>query len=639
LTAAIAAGVFGLAFDKGGYALTTRNAVAIGVWWTVAIAAALALLPRARIPRAALFTGALLALFAAWTALSIAWADSAEGAFSEFNRVTLYLGVFALAVLASTRASLRRFSDGLAIGIVAIGLLALMSRLFRDLVNERNLFQFLPGGENRLSYPLDYWNGLGIFVGLAFPLLLGIAAATQRAIVRALAVAPLPALTATVYLTSSRGGAGTLAVGTLVFLALTDRRLTALGIALCAAAGSAAVVAVLGARPELVDGPLQSAAAAHQGHSAAVLIALICVVTGAALALASRFGRRPIRLGAPARRAIAAVAVAAAIAGVVAVNPVQRFNTFKKSPTEFKQAQTDFTRAHLLSGSGSGRWQFWSAAVDEFESKPLIGRGAGSYQAWWARHGSLYRFIRNAHSLYLETLAELGLVGLALLAAVLFVSAGTAVRRLMASRGPQRVTIASLVALVAAWCLAAGIDWMWELTAVTVVAVASLGLLTGPATAGVSEPRPRHQGARQPGRLALLGSRYPWARLGVAALAVAVIVTQGIPFLAQIKVRDSQAAVARGDAVAALDAARDAHRIQPWAASPDLQLALVREQTGDLGGARSAIGDAIGNDPSDWRLWLVRARLETKAAAIPAARRSLQRARKLNPRSPVFASR
>jgi hypothetical protein len=605
----------------------------------VALSVALSLLPLARIPRPALASGGLLAAFAGFTALSIAWSDSAERAFAEFDRVSLYVGVFALTVLAGRRSSLRRWTDGIALGITATGLLALASRLFADLVNERNLFQFLPGGENRLSYPLDYWNGLGIFVALAFPLLLGIAVASRRALVRALALAPIPALVATIYLTSSRGGAATAVFGTLVFLALTERRLAAIGYTACAVAGSAPVVAVLLARSELVDGPLGSAAASDQGTSAALLILLVCVATGAVAALAGRVPLPAMRLGARGRALAAGALIVAAIAGVVAADPVERFNTFKKSPTEFKQVEVDYTRAHLLSGSGSGRWQFWQASVDEFQTRPLVGRGAGSYESWWAQHGSLFRFVRDAHSLWLETLGELGLIGLFLLVSAFGAALVTATSRLRASRGPDRVTIAALVALVAAWCLAAGIDWMWELTVVTVVAVACLGLLTGPATARpapLAKPGPTR--LRWRGRVVRLPSVSLTARIGVAVLAVLVIAAQAIPLRAQTKIRDSQAAVAHGDAQAAIDDAEAAHDVQPWAASPHLQLALVREQTGDLLAARDEIASAIDDDRSDWRLWLVQARLETKSGAIDRARSSLRHAMRLNPRSPLFAS-
>ena len=612
------------------------------VWWAIALAVALSILPLARPTRAALVTGSFLAGLAAFTALSITWSDGAERAFAELNRVCLSAGVFALAVLASRPADLRRWRDGIAIGITAIGVLALASRLFSGLVDERKLFQFLPGGETRLSYPLDYWNGLGIFVALAFPLLLAIATEARNVVMRALAVASLPALTATIYLTSSRGAAATAAVGIVAFLALTGRRLVALGAIACAAAGSALVVAVLLARDQLVDGPLQSGAANSQGHSAAILIALACLGSGVLLLAGTRLAPRRLPRPSPAlRRGLALAGVAAVLGGVVAIDPIDRFDTFRKSPTEFQQPQGDFTRAHLLSGSGSGRWQFWQAAVDEYETRPLVGRGAGSYEAWWARHGTLYRFIRDAHSIYLETLAELGLIGLVLLLGLLGSGLVVAVGRLRAAADDRRVTIASLTALFLAWSFSAGIDWMWELTAVTVVAIAALALMVGPAAAPAPAPAvsPATEGDGRRSTIVSGSRRYLAAQIGVVAIAVLVIATEAAPLLAHKEIRSSQAAVARGDGNVALDHARDARRLEPWASSPRLQLALVEEQMGNLRSARTDIAEAIDRDSTDWRLWLVQARLEVKDGAPGRARRSLARARTLNPRSPLFAKR
>ena len=39
--------------------------------------------------------------------------------------------------------------------------------------------------------------------------------------------------------------------------------------------------------------------------------------------------------------------------------------------------------------------------------------------AWQTRHGTLGEFVQDAHSMYLQTLAEHGLVGLVLLATIL----------------------------------------------------------------------------------------------------------------------------------------------------------------------------------------------------------------------------
>jgi O-Antigen ligase len=632
LTAVVAAGVFGLAFDGGGYALTTRNAVAIGVWWALIMAVALSVWPVARPTRAAIAVGGPLAAFALFTGLSLIWAESGEKAFAEFDRVLLYLGVFALAVVAGTRENARRWRDGMAIGLVAVGALALASRLFADLVSETDLASLLPGIEERLGYPVDYWNGLAILVGLAFPLLLSCATEERRPIVAGFAVAPVPVLVAVIYLASSRGGAATAIVGTAVFIAFGARRLAALAAVICAAAGSAAVTAILSARPELVDGPLNSAAAASQGESAAPLIVLVCLATGLVYALGSRLAP-PLRFrpGPALRRGLAVAGVVAAVGAIVAVDPGERFDRFKRAPSESGgSAEGGFTESHLLYGGGSGRWQFWSAAVDEFETRPVVGRGAGSYEAWWAEHASFSYFVRDAHSLYAETLGELGLMGLGLLVAALGGGLVVAASRLRRRSKAMRSLTAGFAAAFVAFLFAAAIDWAWELTVIAVVGFLCLGLLCGPATAPSDGADP----AREPrtGR-----GRRSWAlRAGLVVCGLTVVVAQGIPLLAQHQVRASQEAAARGDGKAALERALAARDLQGWAASPHLQIALVEEQMGRLVPARRAIADAIERDRSDWRSWLVSARLEAKSGHERSARGRLREARRLNPRSPLL---
>ena len=99
------------------------------------------------------------------------------------------------------------------------------------------------------------------------------------------------------------------------------------------------------------------------------------------------------------------------------------------------------------------------------------------------------------------------------------------------------------------------------------------------------------------------------------------------------EVEGGRAVELKGDLSEALDRARSAQAIQPWAASPRLQLALAHEEAGRLDLARGDIAAAIERDSGDWRLELVSARLAVKAGDIPAARRALARVRELNPRS------
>jgi O-antigen ligase/polysaccharide polymerase Wzy-like membrane protein len=625
---AVAAVSFVLAYDQGGYSIGSRSASAIAVWWAILLGVGLAYWPRARPTREAAVVGGLLAAFAAWTFASIWWASSAEGAFVEFNRVALYLGIFCVAVLAGTRANVGRWADGLALGIAAIGVVALLSRLFPHLFSHQGLPVFLPGVQRRLSFPIGYWNGLGAYLGLCYPLLLRLALVGRASWTRALALAPLPAVSAAIYLTSSRGGVATAVLGVIVFLVTTADRWRALGALATTGLGSIVAIAWLLPRHELVDGPVQSSVAVSQGRSAFFLILLTCVATACVYAAGERFLGTARPAPVVGKSVVVALIVAAAI-GLAFSDPAHRFNTFKQTPAQTRYVG-GFVQSHLLSGSGNGRWQFWTAAIKEFESAPFKGRGAGSFESWWAQHAPFSYFIRNAHSLYLEALGELGIVGFLLLVAAFVYGAVTACRRVVAAENDERITASALLGILVAFYLAAGIDWIWQLTAVSLVGVVALGLLVGPATLATIPVETATRARR------LRAPRYAPV---VAMLIVGwlVICTEAIPWFVDIQLGSSAAAVRRADTHGALRDALSAKKLEPWASSPYLQLALVEEQAGDLAAARSWIEKAIHRDELNWRLWLVATRIETKSGDLTSARRSLERAAALNPRSPLFA--
>ena len=123
------------------------------------------------------------------------------------------------------------------------------------------------------------------------------------------------------------------------------------------------------------------------------------------------------RLPSPSRRVgqvTAGVLVALVLIAIVLAHPIRQFDTFK-SNAAVGHAHGTATTNHLLNTSGSGRWQFWTAAVSEFKAHPLNGGGAGSWLAWWLQHPVIPAFTQYAHSLYLESLAELGIIGLLLI--------------------------------------------------------------------------------------------------------------------------------------------------------------------------------------------------------------------------------
>ena len=592
-------------------------AIALGLW------------PSARPPRAAIAVGALLGAYGALTLASSLWASSAEAALIEFDRAALFLVVFLAAVLASTALHARTWVAGLAGGIIATSVLSLAGRFFPGLLPDDAVAEALPAAAARLSYPVGYWNGLAILAALAVPMLLSLALSARTAPGRGVAVGVVPVAPLVCYLASSRGGFAVLLVGVVAFLAASGRRWAAGGTILVGLAGSALALAVVATQSTIVDGPLDSPAAADEGRIAALLAVLICVATGGAYAaLASRVRVSPTpRAG----RAVIAAAVLFAVAASLLSDPLGRFEAFKQPPPE--RPAGEFVATHLASSSGSGRWQYWTAGIDAFRDSPLLGQGAGAYEAWWTEHGTLATPVRDAHSLYVEALAETGVLGFALLAGALLTTLVAGIRRTAGDDTAPRELTAGLLAAVAAFILALGIDWMWEQTVVAAVGFACLGLLVGPAT--LAGPREVLEGDPPPGE-STRRIVYLAAGLTVGWL---VLCAQVVPLLTEIKLDDSREAAERGDLVAATEHAMQARNLQPWASTPYLQLALVAEEQGDLQNADRWIGEATSRATNDWRLWLVASRIETKRGEIETARDSLARARNLNPRSPLFADR
>ena len=104
--------------------------------------------------------------------------------------------------------------------------------------------------------------------------------------------------------------------------------------------------------------------------------------------------------------------------------------------------------------------------------------------------------------------------------------------------------------------------------------------------------------------------------------------------------RDSRAAAADGRLAAALRTAAPRERLQPYAATPHLQRALVLEQAGALASAAAAARAATADEPTNWRTWFVLARIDARRGeAARRGRGAAQSARRLNPRSPLLAAR
>jgi O-Antigen ligase len=606
----VAGTVFALSYVNGGFAPTTRAYAGMAAWWLLGVGAAFGIASaRAGVARFAVVAFGLFAAFAVWILISISWAPDAERAFAQFDQVALYVAVLAIAIVLARLMPAPILVGAVAVALVALAVVALVSRCFPSTFGLQSGSTILPALKNRLSFPLGYWNGLGIEVALAYPLLLSAMCSRRSRVVTALAAFPLPILASVMYLTSSRGAFAAAAVGILALLALTPRRWSTLTAVLVAGAGGAVAVAVLVPKHALVDGDVNTALGVHQGHHAALWIAITCVLTALVWAGLAEVGRR---VPAPPRvmgRVVAGVLVVLVVAAIVLAHPVAKFDNFKRNPPIGNQ-----TTNHLLNSSGSGRWQFWSAAASEFRAHPLNGGGAGSWKAWWLQHGSLKVYTEFAHSLYLEALGELGIVGLLLIGGAVLVAVGGAIR---SARLLQSGDVAAAAACGSAFFVAAAYDWIWQLAGVAVVGVGMLGFALG------ALPSTR---AATAGRLGAL-------RPALALIAVAAIVPQYVVLSAGSHLSTSRAAVDAGDAARARSEALAAKSIEPWAAGPYLQLGLISEREGQFNSAAHWVDEAINRSPRDAILWLIAARIEGKRGRAGPAVRDLHELHRLDPNS------
>jgi O-antigen ligase len=617
-----------LGIDGGGYDIVIRSQVGSIVWWVVLIGAAWGLLPVARLSRAGWWALALLGAFVVWTALASTWSESSERSLQDLSLVAGYLGVLLLGTTVHRdRARAVRHTVG-AVGsaVVAVALLALISRLRPDLFPAAHQTSaFLRGDAGRLSWPLNYWNALAALLALGLPLLFAIATSARTLAVQAAAAAGVPVLALCGYLTFSRGGAIAGAVAVTVFIALAPERIPKLVTALATSAGSA--VLVIGSiHRSAIEHGLTNGAARHEGATLLVAVVLVCVAVAAiqvGIGLAVRRGTLPRVLALPVHRARLLLGVGAVVCVVAAL--------LAGVPTSLSHAWRDFKHpaavlrqdsiARFGSASGNGRYDYWRVAVDATTGHRLLtGNGPGTFQLVWLPRAPYESYVENAHSLYVETLSDVGIIGLALLVGFLVVVLASAVRMVVRSRREARAEAAGLTAALAAFCVSATFDWIWQ---VPVLPAAFLLL----AAAALAPSLPQRVLSRR---------AYRVMRLGIGAIAIACLIAIVIPLATTNLVRRSEAASARGDQTLALSDARAAARIESGAASPQIQEALVLELEGQPLAALIPARRAAADEPANWSTWLIISRLEAESGQRQRARTAFIRARSLNPKSPVF---
>jgi hypothetical protein len=602
----VALGATASAFAIGLFEPTGYAAASIVIWAAVIAGLIGRVYPAARVGRPAAAAGLCLAATAVLSIASVSWASDQGRAFDEAVRVSFYLGLFSLAVCTAGRAGRTQWLAGFTLGLTAVSALAVLAFLQPGLLGSQQHDVLNAAG--RLSYPIGYWNGAAALMAAAAVLL---AWATMRAPTRAMrsaAAGLIPIAGFGIWLASSRGGTAAVAVGLCVLVAFSSHRTEQVVRLAVPVAGTAILVLVGGELDHLRSAVVDSSRRADGDVMSLISIGVSLATAGIAWFLDDV---RP-RLALSRRSAVwvAAVGVVALVAVVVAIDPVSKFEDFKRPPST-----TAGLAGGLSEASSHGRWQFWGVAVNAFEGAPIEGLGAGGYEDYWAQQATVPLFVRNPHSLPLQQAAELGIPGIALF--IGFVgAAGIAIRSRLATGRDGDVGI--LAAVLAAGAVGACIDWTWEIPATFGPAVVCAGLLT----------------ASAPSKLV---SRHAyWLGIGAVAVAWVAMVAGGIVVLTQLELRQSREAAAANNIGDAIDRARAAKTVAPWSAEPYTQLALLEEQQGNLDRAIVYLQQAEQHDSEDWRLAVIEARLQKERGDRRAAGIAIDRANRLSPVQPVL---
>jgi O-antigen ligase len=617
--------ILALALAEGGFGLGSRHIAGLAVWLVLVALLALGAASRATIGRPLYWTSGLIGGFALWSAISSLWSGSIELSVIEADRVLVYLGIFLAAFLiAQTDQRRKRFAEGIAIGLALVALIGVAGRLLPDVIQVSNAL----GAGARMRYPLGYWNANGLVFAIAAALLLWLSRRSSWVSLRWLAVAASPAVLLALYFTFSRGGLLALAVSCGCLIALSHDRLWLLATLAIAALGALPAVLAVQARDSLTLN-LNEPATVDQGHTVLLFlaggIALALLLFGVMRRIEARQGRLTGRAVALSRdrRILAGIGIAAALlvlAAVVAVGG-RAWDQFSRSDVAFPNNP----QQHFANFSGAGRHDFWRVAGDAFGEEPVLGHGAGTYEFSWQQLRSISQPNRTAHSLYLETFAELGLVGGVLMLGLVGTLLWTGFAAWRAAGGARRETYAALLAAMLAFAVGAAIDWFWEFALLGGVFFLAGGALVAARCAQIAATRDSEGETKaRPFGLAVAGLATAW----IVALALVG------PLLVDRELNASRVAAETGNFAVAVDDAETARSIEPWAASPYVELGLIAQAQGELPRAAGLLSDAIDREDRNWQLYFLRAGVEEEAGNERAGRADLERARELNPLAP-----
>ena len=581
-----------LAFNAGGFFPGTTALAAIFLVGVLVVFTMTVRRPGAAVSGRLTAGVVLLALFALWQLVSSSWSHAPGRALLAFDLTLLYVLVLATAGLTIDRPQrTRALVYGVLTGLIITSFAGLASRTLP------HVFPVAPGpsDDERLNFPLTYWNAMGVVAAAALILCLGLTGSRrERPLVRIVTATAVPGLAATLLFTFSRGSIAVGILGIVLMVVLAPRRELLAGFAAVLPGTAVALVAAYKA-DSLAHAHPTGPAAVSQGRNVFIAVVVCTIATAIIRALLVRIADARLERATPLSRrttlAVAGGVVAVALVAFFAFNGPHRVNHAYDRFVHGSSIQTTDSRDRLTDPGNNGRLKHWRVALDAYHSNEFHGAGAGTYQNWWNRYRPDAFDVVNAHSLYMETLGETGIAGLiVLLVALVAILAGAFAR----IRGPDRALWAAMAAAMTAWAIEAGVDWIWQMPAASAWVFAFGGAaLASPraaedALAGADEPAPER------GRLG------PSARLvaGVAILVVAI--TPVRVALSQRNLNDAVSALRNGDCRATVDGALASARMVGARSEPYELLAYCDARLGLGPLALDMVHRAIARDPGNW---------------------------------------
>jgi tetratricopeptide (TPR) repeat protein len=595
-------------------ALAYDGAFTVSRWGPLAVTtlALLALAPARHLRGPRLVAVVAIWAFAGWTALSAVWSGSPGDAVEGACRAFLYAGLFTLpiATLPDPVAAHR-------LAALAGATLGAFVLIFFAVVYVRGEPLFLAG---RLNAPIGYRNGTAALFVMAFwPLICVAGARAVTPILRGLAYAAASLSLGLAFLTQSRGALLGFVVGGAVVLLVGPDRLRRAWLAVIAV-GLVALFSrtLLDPYDAFLDHVDQTAAITAALH-ALLAIAVLAFVTVVLVSVFDRGLRAPDATRAGLRTAAtAALGIGALVGCVAALAVIGNPATFARDKVrEFKAVDAPVSLGSTrLGATGGQRYDLWRVAVDQFEAAPIIGAGEGSYRFAYYRERENDRNLSSPHSLVMEVLSQLGLVGAALLVAFL-VATGVAIARTSASANANRRWTGAAAAVGAVLIAQSAVDWLWLIPGLTGLAMFALGLAVA---LGAAPEAPATGEARR-----------PWLRLAAGGACCAVAVAVALFYLSDYEIRKARAAGDHGSATQQLDAAKRAKGLNPWALEPRYLQASALEALGRRTEARAALTSALELEPDSFVIPGLLGDLELRAGHERQARAWYLRALSKNP--------